>query len=325
MWGKPAAPVGLFGKLPSHPDFVRFNASGPLPRALDTWLSEGLIEMRRQASNNWESEFDRAVPFFFIFRNGAGTDSLVGVCRPGRDQSGRRYPFTIFAQVTLERGGRGLHLIPMGYAPFLLAARRLAVSECADGIDNERTGRILALTTALPQNPVEVNRRFADHWRGVTMESFWRGVLGDFDDRRKYLVIKNLFTALAPWRGGDPARMNMILRFPAPQTAATAFLQTATWPLLVQAVVGEETLAQTVLFWHDEASSTTAGCYLSFHSPASEALPLLFLPSGTSENLWDLARIGDPRADDARAALGTAIVSALDTPSYTMKDFVERI
>ncbi|MEW5702025.1 MAG: type VI secretion system-associated protein TagF [Candidatus Zixiibacteriota bacterium] len=324
MWGKPVAPVGLFGKLPSHPDFVRLNAGGALPRALDTWFAEGLLEMRRTGAA-WEVRFDVSPPIFFIFRGGPGTDVLVGVCRPGRDRSGRRYPFAIFAQETLERGGRGLHLIPVGHTPFLLAASRLATGECADGIDDQRAGRILALTTALPQNPVEVGRRFTDHLRSVTMGSFWRDVFGDTEDPRKYLIIKNLFAALGPWRGADPARMNMIIKFPLSPAATGSFLQTAIWLLLVRAIVGEETLSQAVVFWHDAVGAERMGCYLLLHPPASSVFPMVFVPSGRNDNLWDLAQIGgsDPMA--ARTALSGDLLVALDSPSYPIQEFIERI
>ncbi|MEW5876334.1 MAG: type VI secretion system-associated protein TagF, partial [Candidatus Zixiibacteriota bacterium] len=126
MLGNVAPPVGLFGKVPSHPDFVRLNAGSPLARSLDSWMQEGLSQMRVQLGEGWEAAFDRSQPLYFVYRDKDPSEVLVGVCRPGRDQSGRRYPFSIFAQMKLGRGGAGLHLLPYACGRFLKAARRLA-------------------------------------------------------------------------------------------------------------------------------------------------------------------------------------------------------
>jgi len=320
-----APPVGLFGKLPSHPDFVRLNAGSPLARVLDTWMQEGLSAMRVQVGTAWEAAFDRANPVFFAFRSKNPSEALVGICRPGRDRGGRRYPFLVFAHVQLGRDGAGFHVVPQGYALFLKAARRIAIVDCADGIDNHRSAQIMNLASILPQNLVESQQRFDRYLSDVTMESFWRGLYGDFHDRRKYLVMKNVFATLAPRRGHDASRFGFAVRMPISSDLDQAGLQTATWFRLCQATLGGDPLAQSVLFWSAGGTSPAGECYLFFRPPPPASLPHIFMPEADHESIWNLETMGNDRITQAREELGEPIATALDSPNMSLKDFIRAI
>ncbi len=321
-----AAPlVGLFGKLPSHPDFVRMNAGSPLARVLDTWMQEGLSAMRTQMGNGWEAAFDHAAPLCFVFRSKDPAEALVGVCRPGRDHGGRRYPFLIFAHAALGRGGSAFHVVPQGYAMFLNAARRIAVVDCADGIDNHRAAQIMNLASILPQNLVESQQRFDRYLSDVTMESFWRGLYGDFQDRRKYLVVKNVFATLAPRRGHDVSRFGFAMRMPTSGDPDQVGLQTATWLRLCQATLGGNPLDQSVLFWFAGGEGSPTGCYLFFRAPASNMFSYLFAPQTLHDSIWNIETMGSDRLDTARDQLGESVASALDMPNMSLKDFIRAV
>jgi len=317
-------PVGLFGKLPSHPDFVRMNAGAPLARSLDVWMQEGLSQMRVLIGETWEAAFDSAPPLYFAYRDKDPSEALVGVCRPGRDQTGRRYPFSIFAHFHLGRGGGAFHALPAGCARFLKAARRFALVDCADGIDNQRAASIINLSSILPQNLVEFRSSLDRYLNDITMESFFRGLYPDFHDHRKYLVMKNLFTALAPRRGQDPMRLGFTLQLPTTGDFDAVLAQSAIWYLLCQAVLGEGSLTQSVMFWY--ADDTEArGCYMFFHPPAPASLTYLMAPHTDNGKLWKLETLGANKAEEARAQLGGQLAAAIDTPHNTMRDFIKAL
>lgn len=318
-------PVGLFGKLPSHPDFVRLNAGGALARSLDLWIQEGLSQMRALLGDGWEAAFDQAPPLYFAYRDRDPSDVLVGMCRPGRDQTGRRYPFSIFAYVHLGRGGAGYYALPAGYARFLKAARRMALVECADGIDNHKAANIVNLSSTLPQNLVEFRTRLDRYLNDITMESFFRGLYPDFHDHRKYLVMKNLFAALAPRRGQDPSRLGFTLRLPTAGDLDAVVAQSAIWYLLCQAVLGESSLTQSIMFWYGDEVPAARGCYMFFNMPKPSSLTYLLAPETDNGKLWKLELLGADKAEEARAQLGGPLVTALDTPSHTMKDFFKAL
>jgi type VI secretion system ImpM family protein len=318
-------PVGLFGKLPSHPDFVRLNAGSPLARVLDAWMQEGLSAMRAQVGNGWEATFDRAAPLCFAFRSKDPTDALVGICRPGRDRGGRRYPFLIFAQVHLGRGGQGFHVVPQGYALFLKAARRIATIDCAEGIDNSHAAQIMNLASILPQNLIETQQRFDRYLGDVTMESFWRGLYGDFHDQRKYLVMKNLFATLAPRRGHDASRFGFAVRVPTSGDLDQMGLQTATWYRFCQAALGGNALEQSVLFWSGSATEPAGACHLFFRAPPPSSLSPLLMPGINSDSIWNMELMGDERIAQARDDLGESIAAILDSPTLLLKEFIQAI
>ncbi len=318
-------PVGLFGKLPSHPDFVRLNAGGALPRSLDVWIQEGLSQMRANLGNEWEELFDDAPTLYFVYRDRDPSEALVGLCRPGRDQTGRRYPFSIFAYVHLGRGGSGLYAVPAGYSRFLKAARRMALVDCANGIDNHRAASIVNLSSTLPQNLVEFRTRLDRYLNDITMESFFRGLYPDFHDQRKYLIMKNLFAALAPRRGQDPSRLGFTLRLPTAGDLDAVVAQSAIWYLLCQAVLGEGSLSQSIMFWYADDGPNARGCYMFFNMPKPASLTYLLAPHTDNGKLWKLEELGANKAEEAREQLGGPLVTALDTPHHTMKDFFKAL
>lgn len=315
--------VGLFGKTPSQPDFVRHNAGSASARAWDEWLNAGLAEMRRVEGDDWTPIFDAAAPLHCIARpSGDPRQVLAGHISPSRDQSGRRYPLTVFCEFQLDRQARGIQVLPYALTSFLDAAAHLA------GDGKSPLGTSLGTMSALvPSNPADLSGRMASQLREMTMESFWTAVLGSFDDPRKYLCIKNLFGTLAPLRGYDPQRLAMGLRLPGVARAShlSPSLVMSSWISLCRAVIGEESLANSWLFWHNSPGAARPGCFLFFRTPSPGVLSALLDPGHAVESIWDMEIVGAERIAESRDALGAAISGVLDTPHFAMLDFVQRI
>lgn len=317
--------IGLFGKTPTEADFVRFNAGSPPARAYDEWMNASLSEMRRGGGGEWEAVFDAAAPLSFVGRpSGDPRLVLAGHIRPSRDQSGRRYPLTVFCEIQLDRQGRGVQILPYALNPFLDAAARFSATTETRALD---AAILKAMAALVPENPVELARGMADHLREVTMESFWSAFFGSFDDPRKYLCIKNLFGTLAPLRGYAPKRLSMGLRLPgvASDSALKSSLVMASWISLCRAVIGEESLASAWLFWHSGQGAARPGCFLFFRAPAPTALSAMLDPGHTTESIWDMESLGRDRTAEARDALGPAITTVLDAPQFAMLEFIQRI
>lgn len=317
--------VGLFGKLPSHPDFIRLNAGGPLARTMDEWMQEGMSNMRLQVGDGWETMFDRAAPVYFVYRDKDPSTALVGVSRPSYDQTGRRYPFSVFAYADLGRGGNSIYVAPQAFAPFLKAAHRLITTTCADGIDNARAAQIMNLASAIPQNLAEFESRFSRYVTDLTMESFWLGLYDDFLDRRKYLLMKNLFRALAPRRGQDYTRFPFSLHLPTAEAMDTAVLQIAVWYQICRSTLGNQALERSAIFWHADAQPPARGCTLYFNSPAPKSVINLFAPGWEDSSVLFVDLMGADNIDTARDELGAQLAGALDDRTNTIKDFMRAI
>lgn len=318
--------VGLFGKTPMQADFVRFNAGSPSARAWDEWMNTSLQEVRRLGGQQWEPAFDSAPTLNFVGRpSGDNRQILAGHIRPSHDESGRRYPLTVFCEFQLDRQGRGIQVLPFALDAFMATAASFANS-C---VTRSPDGNILrAMESLVPDNPVESSKRgMTELLRDVTMESFWASLFGEFQDPRKYLCIKNLFGILAPMRGHDAHRLSMGLRFPgvAGTSAVAPSFASATWATLSRAVIGEESLSSSWLFWDSTAASHNPGTYLFFRAPSVGMLAGMLNPQTPVEGLWDLETMGADRIGEARDSLGPAIASVLDTPRFPVLEFIQRI
>ena len=318
--------VGLFGKVPKHADFVRFNAGSAAARAWDEWLNAALQDMRRAGGTDWESQFDAAPSLHFISRpGGENRHILAGNIRPSHDESGRRYPLTVFCEFQLDRQGRGMHTLPCALESFMESAGSFANS-CATQTPDSAILR--AMESLVPDNPVEFSKHtLTEQLRKVTMETLWTSLFGAFDDPRKYLCIKNLFGILAPLRGYQPDRLAMTLRFPgvASSPAVTPSFAATMWATLTRAVVGEDSMSAAWMFWDNAAAADCPGTYLYFRAPQPSMLTAMMNPRQAVDSIWDVGSLGNERIVEARDTLGPAIASVLDTPRFPVLEFIQRI
>ncbi len=147
---RPEAPPGAFGKLPLTGDFVAVNAGGPVVRGFTEWLQEGVGQGHGRLAGGWDVVFPAMPPWRFLLTAGPAGPALAGSLVPGRDRSGRRFPFSLFAGVSpdglgalLERSwpflaraeAEALRLVELGEAPGPAPLR--PVAEAVEGLQAE--------------------------------------------------------------------------------------------------------------------------------------------------------------------------------------------
>lgn len=76
----------LFGKLPSHGDFIGRGLSPDLRERIDLWLSDEMARARSDHGEAFEERYDAAPPWRFV----DGTEG--GVICASIDSAGRRFP-----------------------------------------------------------------------------------------------------------------------------------------------------------------------------------------------------------------------------------------
>lgn len=84
----------LFGKMPTHGDFVSRGFTLAEKSRLDAWLSGEMDLARAQSGNGFEDRYDCAPPWCFA---GVGPDGLWqgGALCPSIDSAGRRFPLFV--------------------------------------------------------------------------------------------------------------------------------------------------------------------------------------------------------------------------------------
>lgn len=87
---KPALQHIVFGKLPTQPDFIRFNAAHPAASELDGYLQEALHGLSLES--DWTTCFDQSGATDFVMSTRDQRYTLVGSLVASQDATGRRYP-----------------------------------------------------------------------------------------------------------------------------------------------------------------------------------------------------------------------------------------
>lgn len=92
--------VGLYGKLPSHGDFLRRRTSDAFVGVWDAWLQECLAASRSALGDRWLDVYLTSPAWRFSAAAGAcGAAPVVGMMAPSVDRVGRCFPLTLVAEV----------------------------------------------------------------------------------------------------------------------------------------------------------------------------------------------------------------------------------
>jgi type VI secretion system protein ImpM len=92
--------VGLYGKLPSHGDFLRRRASDAFVSAWDAWLQDCMAASRAALGDRWLDVYLTSPAWRFVAGAGAcGAAPIIGLMVPSVDRVGRYFPLTIVAEL----------------------------------------------------------------------------------------------------------------------------------------------------------------------------------------------------------------------------------
>lgn len=292
----------FFGKLPDHDDFVRHNASGPDCRVLDQWLQEGLFQAARHFSSDWADVYRGASPYQFCLQADAAELMLVGIVWPSHDKSGRKFPFVVALRDNREGIVPGMvPYVPVMYKGFLQQSNDLA-SAGMNGLPlSELTSGLGRLSAPPPDEMGSTYQRFQDYLDSTTSEIFWARQLGDFEDRGKFLLVKNLLDVFGPLISGRSVRSSLGVRFPL--RGENSFLQedACFWILLGSQLLRDLRLFPNVLWGVPRVGERTYLYFFVNRPPVKTLIPML-RPSVESDVVYRLDE--DNRENAARAAEG---------------------
>ena len=103
-------PVGFYGKLPSHGDFLQRGINDDFVNRWDAWLQEGIARSRSELGEAWLDVFLTSPLWRFALASSVvGGAAWAGILLPSVDRVGRYFPLTIVAE------------LPPGVLPFELA------------------------------------------------------------------------------------------------------------------------------------------------------------------------------------------------------------
>lgn len=88
--------VGLYGKLPTHGDFLRRRVADDFVAVWDDWLQQCIAQSRATLGESWLETYLTSPVWRFSLAPGAcGAAAVAGVLAPSVDRVGRYFPLTI--------------------------------------------------------------------------------------------------------------------------------------------------------------------------------------------------------------------------------------
>jgi type VI secretion system protein ImpM len=300
------APVGFFGKIPAHGDFVRANVGDPLVQRFTRWLEEA-----SEACHRAGAVVPRD-PARFLFRSTGDGGALVGVLRGSQDRVGRQFPLAIFVPAQGPLVESGVAAVPLAFRRFLDAASALVAS------DPPSAGALQDGAAALPLPRGEDAPAVEDAVRRAAARAggdFLGRLFGGGASAGRYYAVHTFLSACAPLRGREPSRAETVLDCPVEDDA-----DVWTWIELAR-----RALAWTGApsFLHREGAP--GRLLLSLGPPPPAALPSLCDPGFVSQKVWPLTTSSGRALEAAPGALGPARVSAMDRADVAVGELLTEL
>jgi type VI secretion system ImpM family protein len=309
------ARVGCYGKLPVAPDFIAHPAGGPGVVVFTRWLEEAVTLSRDRLGDEWPGLFGSLPTHCFVFRAPPGGTLLLGAMFPGRDASGRSFPFCVF--VTLEDsvfGALGGNI--NSFRSFLEGAGALRQGE--PNTLEDLHFAVDRLDPLLPAGPARAQND--DPLRDWTVADLDESLEGPGSKGTGRRIVRNLFE-LAPRYRVSPERIPSLgLRFPLPADNGSAHSVTSLWMDLCSTALGPN-LTPPTCFW-------TAGGGLSHPAladiyatvPVPARFILILDPSKESDWLYPLGN-GDaaPFPSEGKPEVAAALEAA-SRPDVLLSD-----
>ncbi len=311
-----------FGKLPSQPDFVRFNAASREILAFDEWVRTGLYTARTRIGQGWEQAFTSSPRYRFIFYPENADRFLSGVIQASQDKSQRRYPFLV--SMLLDRRcvpDNLVHLLPLAFSRFFGEAGTL-LSRALEGLEL----RAIAESVQSLDGPVsdhgETEFRYqSEYLDSCSVRKFWEDLFGTFDDPRKYLVLRNLAEILLPVRHRSVSRLNLGLRFPLFGGQDAVELKVCFWLQLALLLIGSSP-GRPSLFWNLPENGAPAYLFLFFRQPSPAHFVQLMKPEAEGDSVCAVEEDGREKLVSAAQTLPPGYRASLESGGDSMRQFL---
>jgi type VI secretion system ImpM family protein len=275
--------AGCFGKTPFAADFIAINAGAPQAVAFQKWLLEGAALAKTRLQGDWRARFDRAPRYRYVFWRGRPDTLLVGSIGSSRDQSGRRFPLTVFV-VAQQCERKEFKNFPSYFSSFFGEAEKLIDQSVSEGrtdriesVDELKRGVEGILSGLAPRERPDLREfKVSDLQASLSAPGD-----GDLLERAMGNMLE-----LAYRTGRKPEnRPGFGCRFPLPGAGPLYDPSVFFWLSLGQITVGGgET--NPILFWTNPGQESSGHLDLYFRSPDPISFLFLVDPSFQAESIY---------------------------------------
>ena len=280
--------VRVYGKHPSHEEFVRLAASSGASAPFEQWLHDNVVDLHVH-----ESDLSEPVIRFMLELSGR---RLVGALTASRDKVGRAFPLAVSCELDAAMQSIPCSCLPLLLQDWLEAAHSV--------LEEVRCGAIAPLATFVETEPsfhlADTPRALSRvrEGRGESALQFARRLLGDQPNVEHYLL-RTLALAGA-WAEGSGQGQVPALWCPLREREDLGVWLEAVRPLL------SGTRRFTSCVWADRAA-------LVFLGPASgQALRSIDARYATAEGVWPVWTDSREALRESGLGLPRSILSSLE-------------
>jgi type VI secretion system protein ImpM len=294
-----ASTPGLYGKIPSHGDFLRVNVVDPAAVEFSRWLEEAQEGMyRTQAALP-------GLPVCFVHAVPQARTAVVGALLPSRDAVGRVFPFAAFLPVDGGQLARSYPRAPLACSMFLGEVARLARDAATLA-----GPAVLERVHALPL-PGPAEWALADELTERLLDQPARGLLASLGEppTGPAYGLRAFLTACSGEAAEPPARAaRVVLECPLAGEGPAVWLELARRVLRWR--------SPPPFFWTEAAPPRLLLC---LGAPPASVLGLLARPDPRSSLIWPLRTAQRTAAETAFAALTPEQRTAVSEPDRTLR------
>jgi type VI secretion system protein ImpM len=303
---------GCFGKLPVAADFIGLHSHSRDALALERWLQDG-VSLARQRHGPRSDLLLRELPeTYFILWWSDPHAPLIGVILPGRDRSGRVFPFSVFLEARSAIPRSAFEDWPLLFDRFLFEAAQVGKLEWQDVGELARS--VDGLRGHIP--PPAVHDPQSDLLGTTTVQS----LIGGGRDRSRLVSwaasnVRTWIPSSMDRKGGGPLSG---LRFPIPAADREGRAAASFWLGLLRRLLGP-TRQPPNCFWTVAREGNEGHLDAYFDPVDSLGFLHLLAPEFDSDRLYPVeeggsnARGGTTQKTDGRFA-------RLNDPALTLVD-----
>lgn len=97
--------VGVYGKIPTHGDFLNLNLPNDFLEGWDHWMQQSVLASQEVLGESWLTHFLISPVWRFVLPSGCvNSQSWAGIMLPSVDKVGRYYPLTLAAAIPEQVG-----------------------------------------------------------------------------------------------------------------------------------------------------------------------------------------------------------------------------
>jgi len=301
------ASPGLYGKLPSHGDFVRLRAAEEPARSWVLWLEQG-SEAAKRAGDAAGGE-----PVRFLFRPAGAARALLGVVAGSVDKVGRRFPLAVFIPVECSEVSAGFPALIAAAEPFLEASTTL-IELAARLSPADLTARVEALPCP---HPADLGAAEAEAREAAVRQSgreLLERLLGATADQQAY-ALHCVRSACHQAREREGGARGIVLACPARSRSDRWF-----WLELARRLLPWP--GPPSFFWR---ASVAPELFIALGAVSPSLFAELWRAQSKDPRIWPLTTTAPSAVAAARRSLGRDVLGLLEDGRCSVSELIEAV